>query len=141
MRKSSVFLTAVAAVTLLAGGLVAGPAFAAGPGHGGEAPSKKACDEATDPVAIGLCLATNRKKGNCHACHAFKGTEGTRLQHGDIAPPLVAMKQRFPDKAKLKAQIYDPQVANPNTVMPPYGKHHIVSDKELDYIVDWAYTL
>jgi sulfur-oxidizing protein SoxX len=114
---------------------------AAGPGAGGEMPDKKTCETATDPVVIGGCIATHRTKGNCHACHQFAGVEKTRLQVGNIAPPLVAMQQRFPDKAKLKAQIYDPQVANPHTVMPPYGKHGILSDKEIDYIVEFLYTL
>jgi sulfur-oxidizing protein SoxX len=140
MRKFSTFFTALGAAVLLAGSLSAAPAYA-GPGKGGEMPDKKTCAAATDPVVIGGCLATNRKKGNCHACHSFAGVEKTRLQVGNIAPPLVGMKARFPDKAKLKAQIYDAQVANPHTVMPPYGKHSIISDKEIDYIVEFLYTL
>jgi sulfur-oxidizing protein SoxX len=60
---------------------------------------------------------------------------------GDIGPPLVAMKARFPDKAKLRAQVWDPQVANPGTRMPPYGKHKILSEKEIDAIVEYLYTL
>jgi sulfur-oxidizing protein SoxX len=141
MRKSSVFLTAVGAVALLAGGLTVGQAAYAGPGAGGEMPNKKVCADASDPVVVGGCVATNRKKGNCMACHNFAGLEKTRVQPGNIAPPLVAMQQRFADKATLRAQVYDPQKANPNTVMPPYGAHGIVSEKELDLIVEWLYTL
>jgi sulfur-oxidizing protein SoxX len=66
---------------------------------------------------------------------------GDGASPGNIGPPLVAMQARFPDKAKLRTQIYDPQVANPNTRMPPFGKHQIVSDKELDAIVEYLYTL
>jgi sulfur-oxidizing protein SoxX len=142
MRNSTNFFTALGAVALLLGGLAMAPqAVAAGHGKGGEMPSKGACAKATDPIAVGGCLATNRKKGNCMACHTFAGLENTRLQAGDIAPPLVGMKQRFPDKAKLRAQIYDATKANPNTMMPPYGKHGILSDKDIDLITDWAYTL
>jgi sulfur-oxidizing protein SoxX len=51
------------------------------------------------------------------------------------------MKARYPDKAKLRAQVWDPQKANPNTLMPPYGKHEIISEKDIDNIVEWLYTL
>ena len=51
------------------------------------------------------------------------------------------MKARFPDKAKLRAQIYDPAVNNPNTLMPPFGRHHMLNDKQIDEIVEWLYTL
>jgi phosphatidylserine/phosphatidylglycerophosphate/cardiolipin synthase-like enzyme len=48
-------------------------------------------------------IAFNNKKGNCLACHAMPGTKGE--MPGSIAPPLIAMKLRFPDRAKLRAQI------------------------------------
>ncbi len=143
MRKSSTLFGALSAA-VLAASLVAAPAAhaaKAGAGKGGEMPSKKVCAKATDPLVVGGCLATNRKKGNCMACHQFKGIEKTRLQAGNIAPPLVAMKQRFPDKAKLRAQIADPTKANPNSSMPPYGRHSIVSGGEIDLITEWAHTL
>jgi sulfur-oxidizing protein SoxX len=60
---------------------------------------------------------------------------------GNIGPELVNMKQRYPDKAKLRAQIWDATVNNPNTIMPPFGKHKIVSEKEIDAIVEFIYTL
>jgi sulfur-oxidizing protein SoxX len=141
MRKSSTFFTAFGAVALLAGGLAMAPVAMAGPGKGGEMPSKKVCATATDPVVVGGCIATHRKKGNCMACHTFAGVEKTRLQAGNIAPPLVGMKKRYPDKAKLRAQIYDATVANPKTVMPPYGRNHILTDKEIDYVTDFVYSL
>lgn len=85
----------------------------------------------------GKKLAENRKKGNCFACHDYKGAHLA----GNIGPPLVAMKARFPDKAKLRAQIYDATKANPNTMMPPFGRHRILSDAEVDALTEWAYTL
>lgn len=60
---------------------------------------------------------------------------------GNMGPPLVAMKARFPDKAKLRAQIWDATVANPNTAMPPFGKHKILSEKDIDLIVEFIHTL
>jgi sulfur-oxidizing protein SoxX len=108
---------------------------------GGEMPSKKVCKSATDSVVKGGCTMTDRKKGNCMACHQFKGLEKTRLQAGNVAPPLIAMKQRFPDKAKLRKQVYDATSIVKNSPMPPFGRHGILSGKEIDNIVEFLYTL
>ena len=88
-------------------------------------------------IEKGQEIAFSRKKGNCLACHGIKGGK----LPGNIAPPLVAMQQRFPDKAKLKAQIYDSTVENPNSIMPPFGRHKIISDKEIDLVTDYIYQL
>jgi len=85
----------------------------------------------------GKSLAFNKKKGNCLACHVIAG--GT--QPGNIAPPLVAMKARFPDKAVLRAQIADPHAKNPSSMMPPFSSHGILSEKEIDMIVDYIHAL
>ena len=82
-------------------------------------------------------LAFERKKGNCLACHQIEGGK----MAGSIAPPLVAMAARFPDKEKLRAQIWDAQVANPDTLMPPFGKHKILSEKEIDKVVEFISSL
>ncbi len=92
-------------------------------------------DEAT--IAEGKKLAFNRKKGNCLACHAIAGGS----LPGNVGPPLIAMKARFPDKAKLRAQIWDSTVNNPNSIMPPFGRHNILSDKDIDKIVDFIHSL
>lgn len=88
-------------------------------------------------VEEGKKVAFNRTLGNCLACHKMQGGS----LEGNIGPELVNMKQRYPDKAKLRAQIWDATVNNPNTIMPPFGKHKIVSEKELDAIVEFVYTL
>ncbi len=88
-------------------------------------------------IEKGQAIAFSRKKGNCLACHSIKGGK----LPGNIAPPLVAMHQRFPDRAKLRAQIYDSTVANPNSIMPPFGRHKIISDKEIDLVTDFIHQL
>jgi sulfur-oxidizing protein SoxX len=88
-------------------------------------------------IEEGKKIAFDRKKGNCLACHQIEGGD----LPGNIGPPLVAMKARFPDKAKLRAQIWDATKANPNSIMPPFGRHKIVSDTEIDKIVEFVYTL
>ena len=94
-----------------------------------------AADAAT--LQLGQAVVFDRLKGNCLACHLIEGGESP----GDIGPPLVAMQARFPDKAALRAQIHDPTVANPHSRMPPFGKHRIVSERELEAIVEYLYTL
>lgn len=96
-----------------------------------------AAEGAGDIVKQGKEIAFDRKKGNCLACHMMEDGASP----GDIGPPLVAMKTRFPDKAKLHDQIFDPMVTNPNTRMPPFGKHKILSDDEINAIVEYIYTL
>jgi sulfur-oxidizing protein SoxX len=88
-------------------------------------------------LAAGKNLAMARDKGNCLACHAIADGE----LPGDIGPPLLYMQQRFPDKKDLRAQIWDPTVRNPDTVMPPFGKHRILTGEEIDLIVDYIQTL
>ena len=90
-----------------------------------------------DMVAEGKKVAFDRKKGNCMTCHIMAGA----TLAGNIGPPLVAMKARFPDKAKLRAQIWDATAKNPNTIMPPFGLHRILSEKDIDLVTEYVYSL
>lgn len=93
--------------------------------------------ESDAKLTAGKELTFNRKKGNCLACHQI--ADGSL--NGNVAPPLFHMKARFPDKAVLRAQIWDSRVKNKTTVMPPFGTHGILSAKEIDLIVDYIYSL
>ena len=124
MRKSAkTIMATVGALTLMVGSLAVIPQTAS----------------AADPsvVAEGKKVSFHRKKGNCLACHKIKGGDLA----GNIGPELVNMKARYPDKSKLRAQIWDATVMNPNTIMPPFGKHKMLSEKELDKVVEFIYTL
>jgi sulfur-oxidizing protein SoxX len=88
-------------------------------------------------IEEGKQLSFNNKKGNCLACHMIMGGE----MPGNIGPPLIAMKARFPDVAKLRAQIADSREMNPNTIMPPFGAHGILTDDEIDKVVAYIHTL
>ena len=92
---------------------------------------------ASADAAKGKEIAWDRKKGNCLACHMMPGG----VSPGDIGPPLVAMKARFPDRKKLFNQIYDASSVNASTRMPPFGKHKALSNADIDHIVDYLYTL
>jgi len=89
-------------------------------------------------VEEGKKIALNKKKGNCLACHMIPGGGE---QPGNIGPPLVVMKTRFPDKAVLKAQIADARIKNPNTIMPPFGAHGILTADELDKVTEYIHSL
>ena len=90
-----------------------------------------------DMVGDGKKVAFDRKKGNCLSCHMIAGGD----LPGNIGPPLIAMKARFPNKADLRAQIWDATEKNPNTIMPPFGKHRILTEKEVDLVTEFIYTL
>ncbi len=123
MRLTAHILTTTASIAALIGCL-------------GFAPTIASADEAAD-LAKGKKLSFDRKKGNCLACHLI---EGGSLA-GNIGPPLIAMKARFPDYDKLRAQIYDARKNNPNTIMIPFGPHSVMSDSEIDLVTKFIHTL
>lgn len=137
MRKTAHFaaFSSVVAILLGIGLLLAGPVINADEDMDSPVCTDKA-NPPKDAVTQGFCIAINRRKGNCMACHALPN-----MTSGDIAPPLVSMKQRYPDKAKLRDQIWDASKANPHTVMPPFGRHQILTPEEIDKIVEFVLTL
>lgn len=96
-----------------------------------------AAEPAASEVEQGKAIAFDRGLGNCLACHMINGGELA----GNIGPPLLQMKVRFPDPSVLKQQIADPESRNSATVMPPYGKHQILTDEEIDLVIKFLYTL
>jgi L-cysteine S-thiosulfotransferase len=88
----------------------------------------------------GKDIAYNRSKGNCLACHAMPSMPDAE-QPGNIGPPLIAMSARYPDKEAMRAKIYDATVSNPMSVMPPVGKHGVLTEEELNKLVDFIYGL
>jgi len=88
----------------------------------------------------GKQIAYDRRLGNCLACHAMPSQADAEMP-GTIAPPLISMQLRYPDKAKLRAQIWDAMVANPKTSMPPFGKHKVLTEEEIDKVTEFVYSL
>jgi len=77
-------------------------------------------------------------RGNCLACHQIPG-DRSAVSLADIGPVLLHMRERFPNRAMLRAQIWDSTVRNPQTVMPPFGKHKVLTEEEIDAVVDYIY--
>ncbi len=94
-------------------------------------------EEGASVIDQGKDIAFDRKKGNCLACHDIAGGDLA----GNIGPPLVAMQARFPDKAKLRAQIWDSTKMNPGSIMPPFGRHKILTESEIDKVVEFVHSL
>jgi sulfur-oxidizing protein SoxX len=88
-----------------------------------------------------LFVAEN--KGNCLACHKTP-TDTTLQSASNIGPPLESIKQKYPspsDRVRLKDEIRDLSHKNPATIMPPYGKHRILTESEINAIVAYLETL
>lgn len=85
----------------------------------------------------GRALAFERSKGNCLSCHQIAGGDLA----GTIGPPLSDIKNRFPERKDLFAVVYDETKRNPQTVMPPFGRNLVLSDDEINAIVNFLYGL
>jgi sulfur-oxidizing protein SoxX len=92
---------------------------------------------AQDQIREGRVIAWDRNAGNCLSCHWMPESE----LPGNIGPPLIQMQYRFQDRASLRRQIWDPTEANPDTVMPPYGKHGILTDHQIERVIDYLYSI
>ena len=88
----------------------------------------------------GLELFTSPAKGHCIACHQVPGGAGPATR-SDLGPRLEGKRMRELGKARLHALLADPTAANPDTVMPPFGRHHILSPAEIDRVVDYLDAL
>jgi sulfur-oxidizing protein SoxX len=84
----------------------------------------------------GETLAFDRSKGNCLTCHVIAGGDAP----GNLGPELSDMKKRYPDRKALHAIIYDETKRNPQTVMPPFGRNLILTDQEIESVIDFLYT-
>jgi len=84
----------------------------------------------------GETLAFDRSKGNCLTCHVIAGGDAP----GNVGPELSDMKARYPDRKEVAAIIYDETKRNPQTVMPPFGRNLILTDQEIEAVIDFLYT-
>ena len=87
-------------------------------------------------AAEGQKLAFDRGKGNCLTCHVIKGGE----LPGTIGPELTGLKAKY-SRDELIAIVTDETKRNPQTVMPPFGRNRILSEKEIGAVVDFLQTL
>ncbi|HXD44472.1 MAG TPA: sulfur oxidation c-type cytochrome SoxX [Pseudolabrys sp.] len=72
---------------------------------------------------------------NCQQCHEIKGIG----DFGNVGPSLLDLKSRYPDRKDVVAIVNDEAKRNPQTVMPPFGRNLILTQQEIDTIVDYLY--
>ena len=92
---------------------------------------------AQSAAAEGQKIAFDRSKGNCLTCHEIKGGD----LPGTIGPPLKDIKSKYPDRSELVAILTDETKRNPLTVMPPFGRNRILTEQEINAVVDFLQTL
>jgi L-cysteine S-thiosulfotransferase len=93
--------------------------------------------QAQSTVSEGQKLAFDRGKGNCLTCHEIKGGD----LPGTIGPALKDIKSKYPDRNDLVAILTDETRRNPQTVMPPFGRNRILTEQEINAIVDFLQML
>lgn len=87
-------------------------------------------------AADGQDIVFDLRKGNCLSCHDIKGGDLA----GTIGPPLTALKSKYPDRNELIAIVTDETKRNPTTVMPPFGRNRILTEQEINAVVDFLQT-
>lgn len=92
---------------------------------------------AQSAAAEGQKLAFDRGKGNCLTCHVIRGGD----LPGTIGPELKDIKGKYPNRDDLVAIVSDETQRNPLTVMPPFGRNRILTEKEINAVVDFLQTL
>jgi sulfur-oxidizing protein SoxX len=93
--------------------------------------------QAQSAVSEGQKIAFDRSKGNCLTCHDIKGGD----LPGSIGPALKDLKSKYPDRKELVAIVTDETKRNPQTVMPPFGRNRILTEQEIEAVVDFLQTL
>jgi L-cysteine S-thiosulfotransferase len=92
--------------------------------------------EAQSGAAEGQKIAFDRGKGNCLTCHDVKGGD----LPGTIGPQLKDLKAKY-DRNALIAIVTDETKRDPLTVMPPFGRNRILTEQEINAVVDFLQTL
>jgi sulfur-oxidizing protein SoxX len=103
----------------------------------GAAAASSGSASAQSAAAEGQKIAFDRGKGNCLTCHDIKGGD----LPGTIGPALKDIKSKYPDRNDLVAIVSDETKRNPKTVMPPFGRNRILTEQEINAVVDFLQTL
>ena len=90
-------------------------------------------------IAAGEAIALDPLRGNCNACHQLPNSQNATGK-SKIGVSLNGMRAKFSDDKKLRALVWDAQATYPQTIMPPYGRHRILSEAEIDDLLAWLVT-
>jgi len=95
---------------------------------------------APERLAAGRALAHSQEKGNCLACHQMPRDPRAETL-ANLGPRLENVRHRYPSRDELRQRIWDAARFNADTLMPPYGRHRILTEEEIDLVVDYIHEL
>jgi L-cysteine S-thiosulfotransferase len=102
--------------------------------------SETAVKDVTGDPAIGQKLAFDRNRGGgCLACHIM-GPKTLEVP-GNVGPDLSEIGNAGRTDQWLFNYVFDPRVYNPQSMMPPWGKHGFYDQAEIRDIVAFLKTL
>lgn len=88
----------------------------------------------------GAQLFVRPDKGDCIACHQVPEGAGPKTR-SDLGPRLEGARMRAIGRERLRALLDDPMAGNPDTLMPPFGRHKILDAGEIDRVIDYLDAL
>jgi sulfur-oxidizing protein SoxX len=88
----------------------------------------------------GRDLFVRADKGYCIACHQVPDGAGPATR-SDLGPRLDGAGMRALGRARLRELLADASRANPETLMPPFGRHRILDSAEIDRVIDYLHAL
>ena len=103
-------------------------------------PRKMGGSIASDAANGAKLVADRNRGGSCLACHVM-GPAGSADLPGNVGPDLSEIGNGGRTDEWLFNYVYDARVYNPDTVMPPWGRHDVFSEPEINDIVAFLKTL
>jgi sulfur-oxidizing protein SoxX len=88
----------------------------------------------------GLELFVRPDKGHCVACHQVPQGAGPATR-SNVGPALTGTRMRELGAAALRELLRDPTRAHPDTSMPPYGRHRILDEREIQRVTEYLLAL
>ena len=79
-------------------------------------------------------------KGHCIACHALPEGSGPSTRN-DVGPKLEGARMRELGRDAIREIIGDMTQRNPDTVMPPFGRHRILTKAEIERLTEFLHAL
>ena len=87
-----------------------------------------------------LDLYVKPDKGHCIACHQLPPGIGPETR-ADVGPRLEGARMRELGRAAVREILVDATKRNPDTVMPPYGRHRILAAPEIERLAEFLDAL
>src|SRR5258706_1047358 len=85
-------------------------------------------------------LFARDEKGYCIACHQLPAGKGPETRN-DVGPRLEGERMRSLGRDALRDILNDASQRNPDSVMPPFGRHRILDAREIDRLVEFLHAL